>query len=215
MGMPTGTRNDVVADVLKVELLWTQGGVPAANILHFAYSGGPPSGTDCATLAKDVANALWATVGADYPSTTVLVAAKGTDLNTLAGASGTESLGHVGTAVDGPSPAAACVLVDWQITRRYRGGHPRTYFPAVAFGAIATPSTWNPDIITDFTTAIDTVLALDGVATSGTTVLGQLVNVSYVTADAWRVANVVDSIYGFSVSSLIRSQRRRTTATTY
>lgn len=213
--MPTGTKNEVVPLVCRLELLWSQGGVLAANVLHFVYSGDPPSPSDCASLAGQIANPIWTAIRADYPGSTTLVAAVATDLNTIDGAVGSSPIGTSGTAEDSASPAQCCVLVDWQISRRYRGGHPRTYFPAVAFGSIFTPSSWNPDIIPDFTTALNTTYAGESVYESGTTIYEGLVNVSYSSGGAYRVDNVVDTLLSFSVSTLIRTQRRRVTATSY
>jgi hypothetical protein len=106
--------------------------------------------------------------------------------------------------------------MDYSIARRYRGGHPRTYWPAVAFGAIATPSTWLTDIQTDFVSAWGDMVATFGVVTSSDIVIISQVNVSYVEPpDTYRVTNVTDTILAPSVSSLIRTQRRRVTASTY
>jgi hypothetical protein len=200
---------------MKVEALFSQGGVPAACILHFTYSTGTPNAVDLGVLATGTFNPFWLGVKADYPASTLLVGLKVTDLGVADGATITVPLGSAGTAEDTASPAQCCVLMDYSIARRYRGGHPRTYWPAVAYGSIATPSTWNADIVTDFIAAWEAMVATMGVVTSsGITIISQ-VSVSYVDADAYRVDNVTDFILAPSVSSLIRTQRRRVTASTY
>ena len=213
--MPSGTRNDVVADVMKVEILWTQNGVPAANILHFGYTGGTPNSDDLATLAAGAINPLWSGIKADYATSTILAGLKATDLSSLSGAVALIPFNSAGAGSANGAPAQCCVLVDWGIARRYRGGHPRTYFPALDVGNVMTPSTWQIDVLTDFNNAANAMFATAGVVTSGSITLGLPVNVSYVSGDAWRVTNVVDTILSASTSSLIRTQRRRVTATTY
>lgn len=210
-------RNPVVPLVFKCEWLFSQGGVPCAVVQHFNYdtSGPAPLSIDLQVLMNDIATAWWPVVQADYPTSTLLVAMQGTDLSATDGNVGVNSINMAGTAEDSASPAQCCVMVDYQIARRYRGGHPRSYFPAPAYGAIATPSTWDAGILTDFSAAQTAVADLEGVSTSGTITLGNLVNVSYRTANDWRVDNVVDNVVGWSVSSLIRTQKRRVTASSY
>ena len=213
--MPAGTKNDIVDGVIRAEVLWNQGGLPAANILHVGYSGGAPIATDCLEVSGAITGALAATLLADMPTTTVLVGCTSTDLGSLTGATATNTVGLAGTGGSSELPASACVLVDWLISRRYRGGHPRTYWPGADAGSLMTPSAWNTDIATDWSTCMTALLAaVTGIETGAITLNG-LVNVSYVDADAWRVTNVVDPITGFRVSGLVRSQRRRLTSTAY
>jgi hypothetical protein len=206
----------VVPGVTKHEFLWTQAGIPAANVFHSAYTGGPPDTSDLEALATAINTDWWASPQrADYPSTTVFVGHRITDLSSDSGAVGEVAVGTPGTAEDDPISAQACVLINHTIARRYRGGHPRTYFPPPAWGGLATPSTWDAGIISDFTAAwLDIVGALTGFS-SGTTDWTGVVSVSYRTANAPRVDPVVDPIVGSSVNGRVCTQRRRLTASSY
>jgi hypothetical protein len=209
-------RNPIVADVLQVEFLWSQDGIPGANVLHAGYTGGPPTSSDCAAIAELLGNAFWVVpLKADYPSTTTFVGVRVTDLATDTGASGEHAFGTAGTATDASLSAQACVLVNYSISRRYRGGHPRTYLPALAWGALATPGTWDSGVISDTTAVMNNLATEMGTATSGTTLLSGQVCVSYRTGNAWRVVNLVEPITGLSVNGRVCTQRRRLTASSY
>jgi hypothetical protein len=206
----------VVADVLKFEMLWTQAGIPAANILHAKYTGGPPTAADVAAFCLDLDDAWWVNpVKEDYPASTVYVGSRGTDLASSTGATAEHSVGTAGTATDSAISAQACILVNYEITRRYRGGHPRTYFPPAAWGGLASPSSWDSGILSDISGGVAAIEGVFSTATHGSTTLAGLVNVSYRTAGAPRVTPVVDPVTGYVVSGIVRTQRRRLTASSY
>jgi len=51
-------------------------------------------------------------------------------------------------------PASAAVCVTWKIGKRYRGGHPRTYFPPPGDVAMtASVNSWDQDFIDQYHTA--------------------------------------------------------------
>lgn len=204
-----------VPNVLKVEFNWTQDGIPAANIKYVLYSGGPPSPADCNAIALHLEDAMWGTAMGLFPSTTEMVGTVVTDLTSDTGSVGTSSGTGAGTASSDACPANCCVLVDHTIARRYRGGHPRSYYPPPAQNGLLTPSTWQGSIVTDFA-ALEAAYALvASTYLAGTTQLVYNVNVSYVTGGAPRVVPVVDQITGSVVSGIIRTQRRRLTASSY
>ena len=207
-----------VPGVIKVEWLWTQDGVPAANITHIGYTGSPPAPRNLEDLCGPPVVAWWSAAAymkADYPSTTVLVGVRATDLSSSSGSVADIAIGEAGTASDGPLPANASMMVDLTIARRYRGGHPRIYFPPPALGDLATPSTWSTTQIADLTGAMESYFSTASGPTSGSTTLLYPVNVSYRSANAPRITPVVDQLTGFVVSGLVRSQRRRVTASSY
>jgi len=216
MTRPSGTRNPIVPGVIMFEFLWTQDAGPAANILHCQYTGGPPSTTDLLVLAHDVAEAFWTDpVQADYPSSTVFVGVRATDLASDTGAVGEYPVGTAGTAEDPGTPAGCSMMVNYQIARRYRGGHPRSYFPALANGAVDTPGTWDSTVVSDFNTVLAAVFVAMNSSTSGTTDLSGQCCVSYVDDNAYRVDNLVEPVTGMSASNRIRTQRRRLTSSSF
>jgi hypothetical protein len=80
---------------------------------------------------------------------------------------------------------------------------------------MATQQTWTPDLVTAFGNA-EAAYALAASTFSESGCEGVYnVNVSYRTGDAPRVDPVVDQITGSTVASIIRTQRRRLTASSY
>jgi hypothetical protein len=104
----------------------------AVNVMHFTYSGGPPSSTDCFTIASNWFS-LW--VGNFIPlqpAQTSLVSVEVTDLSSDTGGQGTyDNMGVPvpGTSSHGMLPLHTCLLVSKYVAVRYRGGRPRSYLP--------------------------------------------------------------------------------------
>ncbi len=206
----------VVPDVIKVEFLWSQDGLPAANVKYVLYSGTAPTAGACSAIANVLGTAFWTTdIQEGYATGTELTAVKVTDLASDTGAEGSYAGGWVGTQEGDSCPAGTCVLVNHVIGRRYRGGHPRTYYPAPGLEQMATPATWTDSTVTNWGAAEAAyALAASTFSESGCDGVYN-VNVSYETAGAPRVDPVVDQITGSVVSGTIRTQRRRYTASSY
>jgi hypothetical protein len=205
-----------VPQCLKIEFLWTQAGVPAANIFHCTYSGGPPSPSDCNTIAQYLGAAFWVEgLYEGYPSTTILVGVKCTDLTSDSASVGEFSIGQAGTYEGDEVPGQACVLVNYTISRRYRGGHPRTYFLPPTQSLLSTPSAWSDTIISELTSCVAALFNEMDSAIVGTTTLTGPVCVSYRTGDAPRVDPLVEPITGWTVSPIVATQRRRIRASSY
>jgi hypothetical protein len=206
----------VAPNVLKVEFLWNQEGLPAANVQYVLYSGTAPTPGDCAAIANDLGTAFWTVAESLYSEQTIFEAVRVTDLTTLTGSEGTHAFNLAGTdTVNVPMPASACVLVDHTISRRYRGGHPRTYYPALSALQYSAPNHWVSGAVSQMGNAVDAFAAEASTFNEGGCVGVYVVNVSYVTGGAPRVAPVIDQITGSVVSGIIRSQRRRLTASTF
>ena len=203
------------ANILKVEFLWSQNGVPAANVQYVKWSGTAPTAGACAAIAADLGNAFWNIAKANYSTQTIFQACRVTDLTTSTGASGSAAIETDGTAGGEGLPAQACCLVNHTIARRYRGGHPRTYYPALSSAVQATPQAWTSGAVTSMGSA-QAAFALEASTFSESGCAGvYVVNVSYVTSGAPRVTPVIDQITGSTVSGIFRTQRRRVTATSY
>jgi hypothetical protein len=213
-------------NVLKVVHRFQSGAdADVACSWHFGYTGTAPSNSTCdaiaaAVLAGAVTNFL-PVMSDDVQLTGVTVQ----DLTSATAGAG-ESLGaHTGTRSGGPLPAAACVLINQPIARRYRGGKPRTYWPFGAAGDVASTQDWVSGSLTDFTAAIqlqlDVILAI---VESGTTI-SDWVSISYYegftavlnpitgrTRDVPKVRTAAiapDVINTFLVNPKVASQRRR------
>jgi hypothetical protein len=196
----------------------------AQCVHHFSYTGGPPSGANLVAMANSAiaaANSNYIGIMGDSVSiggciiTDLTSATSATGVGTTAGSAGTR-----GTTLLAPGTA---VVVAHTIARRYRGGHPRSYFPFGISTDILTTGLWASGFITsvqaDFAAWVTAVLA----SGAGCTV-AQLVNVSYYAGfissqnpvtGRWRniprtrVTPVVDTVTGSVARTKIGSQRRR------
>ncbi len=125
-----------VPNVLKCEFLWSQNGIPAANVRYILYSGTVPDAGSLNTIAQAISDPFVTGMMPGYSAETIFQAIRLTDLTTTSGAESTYSWNAPGTDEAPPLPANCCILVNQTIARRYRGGHPRQYYPAPA---ISTP----------------------------------------------------------------------------
>jgi len=205
-----------VPNVLKIELLWTQAGIPCANVLHCSYSGDAPSASDCTSIGGGIAEAFWV-VGLyeGYPTSTELVGVRVTDLTTSSSATGEFPVSTSGTYEGGELPAQAAVLVNYQILRRYRGGHPRTYYPPPNQSLLSGPSEWGSTILTELNGQVESLFEYLSTTTVDATELTGQVCVSYMDARVPRVDPLVEPIVGYVVSPIMATQRRRIRASSY
>lgn len=213
-----------VADVLKVQLLWTDGADnDVYNVMYFRYSGGAPSAADAASLATAVFNAggFFDTVMSSDTSLTGVIV---TDLSSPSSAQGEHAGNTPGTRTGGHLTGGAAVVVSYQIARRYRGGKPRNYFPFLTSADLQTRQLWATaalgNVHDQFSSFIGAVIG----ATGGSTTITAHVNVSYyqgsrvvTSPTTGRARNVpilravpqVDTINSFVVRTIPGSQRRR------
>lgn len=208
----------VVPGVIKLVIGTTLSGGEVENILHVSYSGAVPSSSTLSTWLTAAFIPPTQTLYDGQSSTTCIgVSVEATDLSSDTGAVATEPLDVTGVRTGDFAPASAAVVASWTINRRYRGGHPRTYFPFGTAGTYEALSAklWDTGFIGAVGTAINTWTgAWYGTIEAGTT-FNNLVSVSYVdknlnpTPPYRRVTPVVDDIVGVVVKQRICTQRRR------
>jgi hypothetical protein len=203
--------------VLKVQVGWSIGGDTSnANVLHYAYSGAAPTSTDCIAIASRLLNTPPNGYLALCPISTVLTSVAVTDLATNTGQQGLTTGSHPGTTpANTIMPASAALLMSFKVNARYRGGHPRAYFPAMGHDSQATTKTWQATNVSTAETALISWLnSLNGFS-AGSSQVGQQVAVSYYKGrDAQgkpivRAVPVVLPIISWKCSANIASQRRR------
>nr|CRY95980.1 hypothetical protein [uncultured prokaryote] len=206
-----------VPGVIKVIVSTSRSDTPVENIMHIGYTGALP---DSATLTAFMAtfNPYLADLYNAEGSTDLTgVQVEMIDLSSDTGATAVAVLTATGVRTGDFAPSSAAVVCSWTIDRRYRGGHPRTYFPFGTAGTYEAGSAklWDTGFIADVQTLVTTFISSwAGTTTSGTTWVG-LVNVSYIdkntnpTPPYRRVTPIVDAITGWTVKQRICSQRRR------
>lgn len=196
--------------VLKCELIWTIGeDNHCANILHYAYTGSPPTSADLSTLATNMFNAFPGDYKNALHSSTQLTSVILTDLASVTGQQGLHAGNTPGSAGGFPSAASACVLQQLKVNARYRGGHPRTYWPGLDGANVADAQTWSLSSVQLLQPALMTwAKALAGQSAGGTQVTKQVI-VSYYHNNALRTTPLVMDVVGWTVIGKIASQRKR------
>ena len=215
-----------VANLIRCQVDFLVGTDAAAMTrFHMTYLGGPPLAADMNNFAA----VLNVTCAADLPAVmhpdTSYEGVILTDLSSPTGAVGTAGTPAVGVRVGDALPANAAVLANYHISRRYRGGKPRGYWPLGTSADLLTRQTWQAASIGNFDSAIvDIITGLSGIVEGGTTILLPA-SVSYYqsftpvtnvitgrTRDVpkFRVgAPVVDIITSTGINAHVSSQRRR------
>jgi hypothetical protein len=116
-----------------------------------------------------------------------------------------------GLASGTTAPANLAVVISWQIGRRYRGGHPRTYLPGPITEYTLDHVHWSQPTVDSFTTNAGSYLGrINGivVATFGPF---RLVCVHYKHAHAALIPPAVDNVLSGRCNPLIGTMRRRLT----
>jgi hypothetical protein len=138
---------------VKIRLLGAVGGGKWANVLHAQYAGGTIDTAALNTLATAVRTAWVTNFASLVPSVVTLQTVECTDISTRTGAQGTDTTGGTGTRVGTVLPASVACCVSWKVGVRYRGGHPRSYFPGPVTADVTGSTTWAAAYVTAMSTA--------------------------------------------------------------
>lgn len=169
-----------VANTLKVSLKFTyQNDTDVVTRFYMAYSGTAPTSAQLTTMAGTLGT-NWATIfAAQMSNELTLTEVTITDLTSPTSAIGVSTANHAGTNAGAPLAAGVATLLNFSVSRRYRGGKPRAYLPCGVAGDLFSASAWSTSYISviqgGWTTWISDVIAAGAV---WGTVSGQ-VNVSY------------------------------------
>jgi hypothetical protein len=132
-----------VPQVLSVTLQGTVSERPWANVLHYAYTGTPPTASALGSFGTQIGNSWGANMASTCPSPIALVDVKLVDLTSPSSAEFTQPAAHTGTRGDDTLGANTSMLVTYPETLRYRGGHPRTYLICLGNADNADAQTWH------------------------------------------------------------------------
>lgn len=212
-----------VPNVLKLILSGFSGNSPWANILHFNFTGGPPVIGDLATWINSVEAAWVAHISGIQNSQAHLTLIEAIDLTSASGAASSKIVNHAGTSTVAPLGNNSAIVIKKHISRRYRGGHPKTFLLTQDEGTLFDGDSFTNATVTNTASAY---FAFTGACTvvAGSITVGNEVNVSYyqgfhtVTRPSGRVSNVptlrvtpvVDLVLNVTVDPKVGSQRRRT-----
>jgi hypothetical protein len=200
-----------IANVLRLAISGTVGTHNWVNILHFLWSGSPPTVPSLGTWNNDVVTSWTALVTPLQDTESTLTGVLSTDLTSSSGAQVETAADVPGTRAGGQLPANACCLVDYPVSVRYRGGHPRTYLNIGVEADLDTPSTWGDSFVAAVVSAWEGFLGSITDTTIDGMVLGAVGTVSYRHALAPRPEPIflVYTGGGLTVQKELASQRRR------
>ena len=171
-----------VPNVLRVSIRGMVGTRPWANILHFLWGGSSPGTAGCSLVATAVASALTGNLLAYMDTSTSFTQIEVTDLTSDTAGQYTLDIVGDGTRDGDYLPASASALVTYAVSKRYRGGHPRTYLSVGVFADLTSPNTWGSTFTSTLYTAWQNVLAAI-IENYGAFTISELVAVQYVHID--------------------------------
>jgi hypothetical protein len=191
--------------------------------LFYKYGGTAPSNADLAAFSANVHAQFGLHLAGEMTSDRNLEILSVTDLTSPTSAFGQDSLAVPGTNGGGSLPADVCVLEKFTLARRYRGGHPRVYWPFFSEAELNDAQTWKSTPLgTLETNMANYEVGIQASVWAGGGTL-QAVSVSYYagftthTGTTGRVKNVstvrpvtvIDPLTSFSFATGIASQRKR------
>jgi len=213
-----------VPAVLRIDMHFIMSNDDFAKCRFFLkYAGSPPTNTELDTLATLVRTEFTTNLAGLVSVDTSLNRVDITDLSSPTSAVGSDTFNVPGTLAGNVTPSSVCVLESLTISRRYRGGHPRIYWPFGNSTKLTDEQRWDLTFIGVVTTDLHNFYAgIEAGVWSGGISLQQ-VNVSYYqgftthTGTTGRVRNVstprttpvVDVVSGDIVRDGIASQRKR------
>lgn len=214
-----------VANVIRCRILFTVYGKENQGLRFFmGYSGSAPTVSNllafAGVLKAEADSALPSVMSEDCSLTGYILE----DLSSATGSVGTLDDATVGLLTSTPVPPGSAVVASYEISRRYRGGHPRSYWPLGGGNELLSDGLWESSFITSCQSAIDDVIdALPGTIEGSTTITNQ-VNVSYYdgftsvenpithryrNVPTLRATPVVDPVTSIVVRQYVGSLRRR------
>ena len=147
--------------VAQLRLVGTIGLENMAQVLHFwTGTGAAWTQSQIQTLATSGLQHLAPNLVNSWGTNTTYHYAEAIDLTDATERTyRTTSSPIVGTAGAPFSPNSSSIMVSHHIASRYRGGHPRTYFPPGNATNGADGDTWTDSLVTSFQTAFDGYIA--------------------------------------------------------
>lgn len=190
------------------------------------YAGGTPTDADLITYAGAV-NTAWDAGGGPNSFMSNQIEMTGTtieDLTSSTSAVGEMAAAIIGSHTDAYLSADAAFVTSYLVARRYRGGHPRGYWPIGVESFLASDQQWAAASVTNMTAGVVqffTTLLATGL---GPAVIANQVNISYYegftavenplthryrNVPTLRGVPLVDVVQGYLGRSYVGSQRRR------
>lgn len=204
-----------IAGHLRLRLIGTVNGMPWNAVQFARYTGTAPSDTALQTVGTAVGTAWNNAIAQICPSSVNLGQVEVTDLSALDAGVGLATTSHPGLRAGASPTNNVAMVASYKIHVRYRGGHPRTYWPAGVTADITGGRTWTGSFLTLAQGAcVDYIGNINAITLSGGVL--QFVAVSYYHSDGGdppktvlRTTPVSYVISTASVHPRVDTQRRR------
>lgn len=214
-----------VAKVLKIALIWTDGvNDDIVSRFFVRYSGVAPTGANLATFGVDIGTAYDAHLAALAGESITLSRVEIIDLSSSVSAAADTPEAIPGTRTGHAVPVDVATVISYVLGRRYRGGHPRGYFPFGVSEDLNNLQVWQTGYVSDVDAAWTAFfVALEAAGWAGAGTLDH-VNISYyhgftvvtdpITGRARNVPTlrgtpIVDAVSSHIVRAHVGTQRRR------
>jgi hypothetical protein len=210
--MPVGPRPKppIHTARVSVEGYWPATGHPAANVFHVYMPGETASLEDLSSFLDDFANSyetrFLTHLHNTYSTQRARVTLRTGASTQLALDQGRAATGSIGGSL---TPQQVSAVISWIAVESYRGGHGRTYLPAIPFSALGGSETLLGAFTGDIAAAAVGFLGDVNALNYGTipdVVLGE---VHFQSSDEWLSPPTFEPFLGAIVRNLIRTQRRR------
>lgn len=212
-----------VPNVARIQLHHTYGtDSNVVNSFHCRFSG-TTSETSLNQWALAVNTAWTAHLAALLGNSLVLNSVEVTDLTSASSASGSDVQNSPGTGGSPTVPAQVCMVISYQINRRYRGGHPRQYIAGLLASELTDEDHWSALTVNNWEAAYELFATSVAAFSGGGTTASQIVNLSYVSGHTWeqdqrgnwhkipvyRTSPTIDVVNGYIAQPIVGTQRRR------
>lgn len=144
-----------VPKVIRTAFKWAvENDLVGLSRIFLEYSGVAPTAAQLVTLADVFMTSFGTNIAEWVSESNSLEAVEMTDLSSPTSAFGESDVAAVpGTRTGQALPGATSVLALYGLDRRYRGGHPRSYVPALVSTDMSSEQTWDSATLADFITA--------------------------------------------------------------
>jgi hypothetical protein len=146
-----------VSKVLRVGCDWSVSSATTAfTRFYIAYTGTAPTNANLNTFAGSVATAWQTNLQPNTHQSYVFNLVEVEDLTSSTAAVGSITAASAGALTGANVPANCCMVTSYKVARRFRGGHPRGYWPAGDGTKVNNDQTWTPAFVTAWNGALTT-----------------------------------------------------------
>jgi hypothetical protein len=144
--------NKVVRVALQGQITNT---VPWLSRFYLAYTGTAPTNADLNTFNGAVSTTMVTNLIPLMTNNITTVDIESIDLTTPSSGIAITASAHTGSRAGGAIPGDVAAVSSYEILRRYRGGHPRGYWPFGSQTDFSSAEQWSPTAVTAFTNGLN------------------------------------------------------------